>query len=112
MTYEKPRRIQRQRVKGWRTPENTVNVTRPGKWGNPFKIGMRVRPLDADESITIETNAQAAQIFRNNAMNGPGGFVFRENVRKELRGKNLACWCDVSEPCHGDILLEIANERT
>jgi len=27
-----------------------------------------------------------------------------------LRGKNLGCWCKVGEPCHGDILLRLANE--
>lgn len=32
----KPVRIQRKRTKGWRMPPNTVSVTRPGKWGNPF----------------------------------------------------------------------------
>jgi hypothetical protein len=26
-----------------------------------------------------------------------------------LRGKNLACWCGPRQPCHGDVLLEIAN---
>ena len=26
-----------------------------------------------------------------------------------LRGKNLACWCKPRDPCHGDVLLQIAN---
>lgn len=34
-----PRRVQRKRVKGWRMPENTVSVCRPGPWGNPFIVG-------------------------------------------------------------------------
>lgn len=33
-----PVRIQRRRVKGWRMPENTVSVTRPGPFGNPFDL--------------------------------------------------------------------------
>jgi hypothetical protein len=33
----------------------------------------------------------------------------REQARGELRGKDLACWCALDEPCHGDVLLEIAN---
>lgn len=33
-----PRRVQLSRKKGWRMPENTVKVTRPGKWGNPFNF--------------------------------------------------------------------------
>jgi hypothetical protein len=37
-TSESPRRIQRRRTKGWRMPPNTVSVTRPGPWGNPFNF--------------------------------------------------------------------------
>jgi hypothetical protein len=29
-----------------------------------------------------------------------------------LRGKNLACWCKLGEPCHADVLLELANGKT
>lgn len=28
----------------------------------------------------------------------------------QLRGKNLACWCKLGEPCHADVLLELANK--
>ena len=28
----------------------------------------------------------------------------------ELRGKDLACWCKIGEPCHADILIELANK--
>ena len=27
----------------------------------------------------------------------------------ELRGKDLACFCPLDQPCHADVLLEIAN---
>jgi hypothetical protein len=27
-----------------------------------------------------------------------------------LRGKNLACWCPPGQPCHADVLLQVANE--
>ncbi len=27
----------------------------------------------------------------------------------ELRGKDLACWCGLDQPCHADVLLEWAN---
>ena len=26
-----------------------------------------------------------------------------------LVGKDLACWCPLDQPCHADVLLEIAN---
>ncbi|MDE2426745.1 MAG: DUF4326 domain-containing protein [Elusimicrobia bacterium] len=27
----------------------------------------------------------------------------------ELYGRDLACWCSASRPCHADVLLELAN---
>lgn len=35
--------------------------------------------------------------------------IRRGDIRLELRGKNLACWCRAGAPCHADVLLEIAN---
>ena len=38
-----------------------------------------------------------------------------DDVRRDLRGKNLACWCPLVDndgnrvPCHADVLLELAN---
>lgn len=32
----------------------------------------------------------------------------REHVRR-LRGKNLVCFCQLDQPCHADVLLELAN---
>jgi hypothetical protein len=87
----KPIRIQLSRKKGWRMPPNTVKVDRTTKWGNPYKTGKGV-------------NAQAAvAAFRNTRDR-----EYREMVRRELRGKNLACWCGLDETCHADVLLEIA----
>lgn len=28
-----------------------------------------------------------------------------------LRGKHLACWCPLDQPCHADVLLEFANQH-
>jgi hypothetical protein len=33
-----------------------------------------------------------------------------EEIRRELGGKNLACWCPPG-PCHADVLLKIAKEE-
>lgn len=30
-------------------------------------------------------------------------------IRTELRGRDLACWCPLGQPCHADVLLEVAN---
>jgi hypothetical protein len=31
-------------------------------------------------------------------------------VKRELHGRDLACYCPLDEPCHADVLLAIANE--
>jgi hypothetical protein len=33
------------------------------------------------------------------------------DVRRELKGKNLACWCPLDGPCHADVLLRVANAK-
>lgn len=116
-----PVRVQRKRVKGWRMPENTVSVTRPGRWGNPFKIGDYARvglgnglstwqyikacsAKYADESYThIETIEQCIELYRKYITNYPPKDLH------ELKGKNLACFCPLDKPCHADVLLECAN---
>ena len=34
----------------------------------------------------------------------------KASIKKELRGKNLSCWCKLTQACHASVLLEIANE--
>jgi hypothetical protein len=75
-------------------PPNTINVTRPGKWGNPFKV---------TEICDIEW----VMILYD-------GYIYRMLARnpdalEELRGKNLACFCPLDKPCHADVLLKLAN---
>lgn len=87
-----PRRIRFRRAKGWRLPENAVYVGRPTKWGNPFKYPQCSDPVAA---------------FRKYLADNP---KLTAAAKRELRGKDLACWCDEYAVCHGDVLLEVANE--
>lgn len=32
------------------------------------------------------------------------------DVKRELGGRDLACYCPLNEPCHADVLLHVANE--
>lgn len=91
----KPIRIQLRRKKGFRLPPNTINVARPGKWGNPYKIG-----VDG-------TREEVIDLFRHH--HGMFEQFSHSQIKKELRGKNLACWCPLDKACHASILLEIAN---
>lgn len=88
----RPRRIQRKRTKGWRLPENTVYVGRPTKWGNPHTAG--------------PPGHQVTQYEKLLRLAGQNGIRY---PFEELRGKNLACWCSLDQPCHADVLLELAN---
>lgn len=36
---------------------------------------------------------------------------FKKLNLSELQGKNLACWCPLNQPCHADVLLELANPK-
>ena len=105
-----PRRIRLSRAKGWRLPANAVNVARPGKWGNPFIVGK--------DGTRIQCVAMFLQLARG--FIDLGGRVpvddqlsLHRRLRRsigELKGKDLACWCALDgEPCHGDVLLHLAN---
>lgn len=91
-----PRRVQQRRTKGWRKPENTVSVARPSKWGNPYPVDQFGR-----EHAVIG--------FRAALIEGRLTRITIDDVRRELAGKNLMCFCALDEPCHADVLLEIAN---
>jgi len=102
-----PERIQMQRTKGWRMPENTVKVDRTTKWGNPFVVGQQYAVEGDDEPATVESTEEAVILFRDWVESGP--WYGCEFDPTELRGKNLACWCKPGDPCHADVLLELAN---
>lgn len=40
-----------------------------------------------------------------------GYYPTAAEAREQLRGKDLACWCPLDQPCHADVLLELANRR-
>jgi hypothetical protein len=39
----------------------------------------------------------------------PHRLLFSSREAAELLGKDLACWCPLGQPCHADVLLELAN---
>jgi len=110
---EKPKRIQLSRAKGWRMPPNTVKVDRSTRWGNPFRVGEeyvrdKMVPGGGQSCNTVENSEHAVQLFRRFAARQVRTQV---ETYRELRGKDLACWCAIGQPCHADVLLEIANRE-
>lgn len=99
---EEPKRVQLRRTKGWRMPPNTVKVDRTTMWGNLWQIGTHSNTLGR----AVATTQEAVDLYRLLAWPEAHHKAW---VRENLRGKNLACWCKPGEPCHADVLLELAN---
>ncbi len=91
-------RLQMRRTKGRRKPPGVIYVGRPTIWGNPFRVGEQGR-----------TRGQAVELYRQ-WLAGPTTDLADLAVER-LAGHDLACWCPLDEPCHADVLLEIANSR-
>ena len=81
-----PLRQQRKRTKGWRKPDGAVCVTRPGRWGNPFKSQIPEVAVAQFEDVVLPTLDVSP-----------------------LRGKVLLCFCSLDKPCHADVLAWAAN---
>jgi hypothetical protein len=106
-----PQRIQLRRTKGWRKPAGAVVVSRPSKWGNPWRA-------DTWSGDPVACRRHAVQSFRRDLVwaieepwTKPHTIRFRIIAESlaELRGHDLACWCPLDSPCHADVLLELAN---
>lgn len=137
-----PQRIQLSRRKGYRKPEAAVVVSRPSKWGNPFRVyrceccgwwdvrddngvtyhvdhkvtrewgRARLTP-QRDEQERREAIEHAVRLFHDDAFYWFGGrYSFNDDLDvTQLTGRDLACWCPLDQPCHADVLLEIANDE-
>lgn len=115
-----PVRLQLSRTKGFRLQDHSravngrdaVNVARPSKFGNPFT------KKDAQDAGFVGSNRMLVAAYLDwigggeNYWYGAASDRTRSGVldsMHELRGMNLACWCRPGEPCHADVLLELAN---
>lgn len=94
-----PVRIQRRRVKGWRMPEGAVYVGRPTRWGNDWKPSGDRSAADCVAKFRAEWEQFISE--------WPDVLP---RLKRNLGGKNLVCWCPLDQPCHADVLLELANQ--
>ncbi|HEV7623377.1 MAG TPA: DUF4326 domain-containing protein [Amnibacterium sp.] len=118
-----PKRVQLSRRKGWRKPESAIVIARPRYWGNPFVIGETpadhrdrdprlweqggLAAYDDDHPLTRAEAVGAYRSWFPSAV-GRSGLPLAEEARAVLHGHDLACWCPLDGPCHGDVLLEAA----
>jgi hypothetical protein len=117
-------RIQLSRKKGWKMPPNTVKVDRSSGFGNPFPVckGASTRMGKTSDVWVVGTFEGPAMWFKDSKpeatelavkafrawITHPAQSSLLNKVTK-LRGKNLACWCPLDQPCHADVLLDLAN---
>ncbi len=109
MSSPGPQRIQLRRSKGWKMPANTVKIDRTTKWGNPFLV---TPELTREQSIALYEKMIAGKPAKDGPLSVAEQRELRETILAgvgELAGKNLACWCSLDGPCHGDVLLKLAN---
>lgn len=96
-----PKRIQRKRAKGWRMPEGAIYVGRPTRWGNPWVVDPSLATRPATNQFRA-TAAECVRLYRD-------WVTGRDDLLAALRGHDLACWCPLDQPCHADVLLDLAN---
>lgn len=115
-----PQRIQMTRSHPWRAEHpDAVIVDRRTRWGNPFRLlatraprvwmvthhGERVSAW----AVRDDAAKDAVRRFAGAIELGWGDVPASDEIRAELTGRDLCCWCDLASPCHADVLLSIAN---
>lgn len=83
-------------------PEDAVYIGRGSIWGNPYTIG----DIDGFTGEVMDRE-RVIERYRSYLVGHP---ELVRRARRELRGKDLVCFCKPAA-CHGDILLKIANEE-
>jgi hypothetical protein len=128
LDLRQPKRIQQKRSAGWKMPANARSVARPSYYGNPYRVGdvylvSSILPFPVPTARTWEGPCgggdlravrcgdprQAVEWFAQWAP-----LALEPDKIALLQGKDLACWCPLSEPgeidwCHARVLIEIAN---
>lgn len=127
-----PVRLQRSRAKGSHlvSPNGLpcVYVGRPSKWGNPFVLRQEQRfvsvGVEWSDDYPDLIRACSGRLFMYPSKGAAAGAAIRfhakalsvgllkvsvADIRRELAGKNLVCWCPIGSPCHADVLLRVAN---
>ena len=119
-------RIQRKRTRGWKMPKSAIYVGRPSKWGNPFKVGYLIKigkggntggfcwlrcleeKYNDGSFIKVKDKDHAVELYREYLSKYP---LREEEINKFKKYDYIACWCKLTEKCHGDVLIEILKQK-
>lgn len=72
---------------------------RRSRWANPHRVGKPCAMCAVEHDPAGAVRAYAAGLTPDDV----------DQARAELAGVDLACWCKEGQPCHVDVLLEVAN---
>ena len=109
-------------------PEGAIYVGRPTEWGNSAKVGDcgecrwgdhegEHQPMTAADAVWEYRIGWEAMVYAEANV----GLMTPEELRmtgvsgvqvdlfESIRGHDLVCWCPLDQPCHADVLLELAN---
>ena len=100
-----PIRIQRERTRGWRLPENTVYVGNGTAWANACSW----KAVLEDGYDRKTAHKVAMEWFEDNLCMQDVPYPPADEITARLSGRNLACWCPLQYDCHADLLLKAAN---
>ena len=76
------------------------------------KWGHRSGSMWGGFASKLEATTFAVELHRRSLMGTRvdlDGLRSHEFYLEALRGKDLACWCPLDQPCHADVLLDLAN---
>lgn len=90
-------------------PPNTLKVDRSTVFGNPFIVQDRLSASDVTWLFRKWLCADRDTMDKYPELHGKR-HTLMVNLHR-LTGKNLACWCKPSEPCHADILIELLAKQ-
>ena len=113
-----PKVVNLRETKG-KVPAGAILIDRRTKWGNPYTVKVFGRDLCLKLYENTVQGIWSPTVFVDWRTNELLPVAYEkhhqwaqkhrlESVRSELAGKDLACWC-APLPCHGDILLKLAN---
>ena len=104
-----PQRIQMTRSEPWRHKSPAAVIVARGagrKWANPCRVGGAV---DREYASAAYAKWLGGCKIARELYGEPPSI---SDLRAELSGKDLACWCDHKGHCHADALLHLANAST
>lgn len=105
-----PKRIQLSRRAGWRMPPGTKKVDRSTKWGNPFIVGKHGTQGQCvawhRELLETENPVTAAPVPIGEQL---AHLAYVKRNLHTIIGSDVACWCRLSQQCHGDNYLRLSD---